>query len=102
MNISEMTQWRCKNGHVLGIIERVKNGERRKTRLLLFRNALDLNSGTGVIDVMANIDGTTLDVRCSVPGCGAMRSWFAGEAALERLIDQAISNRVALDELAGG
>lgn len=83
-----MKQWRCKNGHVLGIVQRVKVSERWTTRLMLFRQAIDLEAARNFddVEVIANIEGTTLDVRCSV--CNAVRSWYIGEAALERLIER--------------
>lgn len=78
MNISKMTQWRCKKKHVLGVVVHERNGNRRWERLILFRHAVDLSANEPVdIDVIANIDGTMLDVSCDVPGCGAVRSWFA-------------------------
>jgi len=39
-------------------------------------------------DVIALIEGTTLDVKCSVPGCRCARTWWMGEDALERLIER--------------
>jgi hypothetical protein len=85
-----MKQWKCKNGHVLGVIQRVKTGNGHVTRLMLFRDAIDLkaNGQAKEIDVIANIEGTTLDVRCSVARCGEVRSWFMGEDAMERLVEQ--------------
>jgi hypothetical protein len=57
---------------------------------MIFRHAIDLsaNGQAAEPDVMANITGTTLEVRCDVPGCGKMRSWFAGDDALDRLMEQ--------------
>lgn len=42
----------------------------------------------GQVDVIALVEGTPLDVRCSVPGCGCARTWWTGENALERLIER--------------
>lgn len=88
--LKEMKQWKCENGHVLGVIQRAKAGKRHVARLMLFRKAIDLNANgqADEIDVIANIEGTTLDVRCSVPGCGKVRSWFMGEDAMEQLLKQ--------------
>ncbi len=59
------------------------------TRLLLFRQAIDQEPGyLQDVDVIAVIEGTTLDVRCSVPGCGASRTWWIGEAAMEKLMER--------------
>lgn len=85
-----LRQWKCSGGHVLGVVRRVAvsaNGSTtyHATRLMLFRDAIDLDAGAMLaVDVIAIIEGTTLDVRCSV--CGAMRSWWMGADALERLV----------------
>jgi len=87
-----LKQWKCEHGHVLGVIRREAvsaNGSTyHATRLMLFRQAIDLDAGAMLdVDVIALIEGTTLDVRCSVQGCGATRTWWIGEAALERLME---------------
>lgn len=80
--------WKCGNGHVLGMVERVKAGGHHVARLSLYREAIDLsaNGRMAEVDVMAVVEGTTLDVRCSVPGCGSVRSWYMGEDAIKRLV----------------
>jgi hypothetical protein len=94
-----LKQWKCPNGHVLGVVERVKAGQEHVTRLMLFRQALDIGEKEGElmqdVDVIANIEGTILDVRCSVPGCGQIRSWFAGEDALARMVERVQAARSA-------
>ena len=82
--MDEHKPWHCKNGHELGSVRR--NG-RKMTQLLLYRQALDM-SGTcpEELDVIAVIEGFVVDVRCSVPGCGALRTWVPGEAALNKLM----------------
>lgn len=76
--------WRCSNGHELGIVKR--NG-RRISQLLLYRNSIDVRAERPEeLDVIAVIEGFVVDVRCSVPGCGALRTWVPGEAALNRLL----------------
>lgn len=73
-------QWKCKNGHVLGVIQRVKVETGYVSRLILFRHAIDLNVNGHLldVDVIANIEGTILDVVCDVPNCGEKRTWFIG------------------------
>lgn len=93
LNLNGLRQWKCAHGHVLGVIQRVEvddiGRKRWATRLLLFRQAIDVEHGDmAEVDVMANVEGTTLDVRCSVPGCGCVRSWFIGQAAMERLLEK--------------
>lgn len=79
--------WKCKNNHVLGIVQRVQIGSDGDnywtTRLALFRQAIDADEAVD-IDVIANIEGTVTDIRCSV--CGEVRTWWLGEAGLERLL----------------
>jgi len=90
MDGKNLKRWKCANGHVLGVVERAevrRNGARPYyvARLMLFREAVD-EDGERMedVDVMAVIEGTTLDVRCSV--CGGKRSWWIGADALERLV----------------
>ncbi|HFC09052.1 MAG TPA: hypothetical protein ENJ54_04225 [Chloroflexi bacterium] len=77
--------WKCPNGHILGLARRQKVNGRWVTRLLLYREAVDTAAERPAeVDVVAAIEGTALDVRCSV--CGAVRSWSVGQDALERLL----------------
>lgn len=93
--LDKLKQWTCANGHVLGVIrrDREKSKEGREfwvSRLMLFRQALDLEETAKIedVDVIAYIEGTTLDVRCSVHGCGCSRTWWMGEDALERVLER--------------
>lgn len=92
--LGKLKQWTCANGHVLGVIRRdrdvTENGrEFWVSRLMLFRQAVDLEAVKAEnVDVMALIEGTTLDVRCSVSGCECSRTWWAGSDALERLVER--------------
>ena len=81
----ELQIWRCKNGHGLGIIQRVSQGA---DRLILYRNAVDSkNINPAEVDVIAVIESAT-DIRCSV--CEEMRTWAPNQAALERLMSHYI------------
>jgi hypothetical protein len=76
--------WMCRNGHELGSVRR--NGS-KVTQLFLYREAIDMGEEhPGQVDVIAVIEGYVVDVRCSVPGCGALRTWVPGEAALRKLL----------------
>ena len=89
-----LKRWRCKNGHVLGVVQRVRLSPGvRVTRLVLFRQAIDvsLDGQMEEVDVLANVEGTTLDVRCSA--CGETRSWYIGEEGMERLLRKVASGR---------
>lgn len=78
--------WKCRNGHVMGMVERVKVGGFHVARLMLYREAIDLaaNGRMAEVDVMAVVEGTVLDVRCSV--CGEVRPWYIGEDAIRRVV----------------
>jgi hypothetical protein len=93
---SDLKEWKCRNGHVLGVAQRVEVNREfagrplryHSTRLLLYRHAVDLSQETPAeVEVIANVEGTTLDVRCDAPGCEAVRSWYEGEAALGALLE---------------
>lgn len=81
--MSDVSPWRCENGHVMGSVRR--NGS-KVAQLLLFREALADVERPAEVDVIAVVEGYVADVRCSVPGCGAVRTWVPGEAALRRLM----------------
>ena len=92
--LNGLKQWRCPRGHVLGIVERVRrtNGRGQSyhvSRLMLFRQAINVDYAAEV-DVMAVVEGTALDIRCSV--CGEVRAWYMGADALEGLMG-GIGNR---------
>lgn len=93
MELDGQKRWKCENGHVLGVVQREKvsvgNSRRWITRLLLFRHAIDLQSGQmAEVDVAAHVEGTVFDVRCDVAGCGAVRSWYIGEEMMEMLVEK--------------
>ncbi len=80
--MDEMRIWTCENGHVLGLVRR--NG-RGMTQLMVYRQAVDMAAEEPEApEVMSIAEGTVVDIRCSV--CEAMRTWVAGEAAIERLL----------------
>jgi hypothetical protein len=55
-------------------------------RLMKLRNAIDLQAEEPAeVEVDAEIEGTTYDIRCTV--CGARRTWWMGEAALARFLE---------------
>lgn len=86
--------WKCKNGHCLGIVmreEATSTTDSKKyhiTRLWLFREAVEGLSSSYIGDldkeVIAKVQGTAEDIRCSC--CGEVRTWWIGEAALERIV----------------
>jgi hypothetical protein len=83
-------QWKCPNGHSLGVVERVsfttQSGHSgHVSRLLLFRQAIGIDEAAEV-DVIAAVEGTALNVRCSI--CGELRPWYIGADALERLLER--------------
>ena len=91
--LGNLKVWKCEKGHVLGLVRRDRNKTKEQrefwvSRLMLFRQALDETEDVERGDVIALIEGTTLDVKCSVPGCGCARTWWTGEDALERLIER--------------
>lgn len=89
-----LKHWKCENGHVLGIVDRVQvsnNGTKyHVSRLMLFRQAIDLDPVASVkladVDVIANIEGTVMDIRCSC--CSSIRTWWMGAATLERFFEK--------------
>lgn len=94
----EILRWRCPNGHVLGLVEKRGNG---RHVLLLFRYALeDLTPGSGEenstreVEVMALVEGTMLEVRCSI--CGGVKSWWE-DGGRRRTMGEGRPNKEAKD-----
>ena len=82
--LGNLKVWKCGKGHVLGLVRRDRNKTKEQrefwvSRLMLFRQALDETEDVEQADVIALIEGTTLDVKCSVPGCGRARTWWTRE-----------------------
>jgi hypothetical protein len=94
----ETTDWKCPNGHVMGVVTRNGSGVRV---MLMYRNSVNpsLNpspsqgegEGGNDVEVAAVIEGYAADVKCSV--CGRMRTWVPGEEALMKLLEQARRER---------
>ncbi len=87
----DVKAWKCPRGHILGIVSRVKTratgGTIHVSRLLLFRQAVDQQAVSPEnVDVIAAVEGTALEIRCSV--CGEVRPWYIGQDALERLLEK--------------
>lgn len=76
--MNNMYEWRCGEGHVLGMVV-VDNGV---GRLLLYRRAVK-GSEEVEIEVMAVVEGNC-EVRCSI--CGGVRSWFMSARMVRRLM----------------
>jgi hypothetical protein len=90
------TDWKCPNGHVMGVVTRNGSGVRV---MLMYRMAVDPSPNLSPlrgerseeVDVAAVIEGYAADVKCSV--CGRMRTWVPGEEALMKLLEQARRER---------
>ena len=79
----ELKIWTCKNGHALGQIRRSGRGIHQ---LFLYRQAVSFDQGDPEqVDILAVIEGTVLDIRCGI--CGEVRTWIAGQEAMDRLIE---------------
>jgi len=95
--MDEMKPWKCRNGHVMGVVVRNNSGVRQ---LLLYRKAVNLTprppsldgKGENEVDVMAIVEGHVMDVRCSI--CECLRTWVPGEEALRKLLERARAMRV--------
>lgn len=66
-----MQAWKCKQGHVLGMIR--ANAQRRPI-LMLYRHAVDLAAARPAqVDVMGLLSGGMREIRCDV--CGRVQEW---------------------------
>ena len=77
----EISDWKCKNGHLLGIVQRNRKGS---ARLILYRSAIDGLAGEPAqVDVIAVVEAA-VDIRCSI--CDEMRAWAPNQESFERLM----------------
>lgn len=86
--------WMCKktDGHALGIVMRVKIGERFAHQLFLFRGAIRVGETINMktveippVSILGAAEGTIRDIECDC--CHSKRTWWMGEAALERFFE---------------
>lgn len=89
-DLDGLKQWKCPNGHILGVVERASFTTQaghcgHVSRLMLYRQAINVDLGVEV-DVIAAVEGTALNVRCSI--CGEVRPWIIGEDAVQRLLEK--------------
>jgi hypothetical protein len=83
--MDELRDFKCDNGHVLGIVHKSGRGLRS---LLLYRYAINYGADQGIIpdvDVLAIVD-SAIEIRCSV--CESKRAWVPGEDELERIVSR--------------
>lgn len=67
----ELTAWRCKNGHALGMARKTGRGHHQ---LILYRHAVDLSAEKPEqVEVIAVIRGQGIDIRCDI--CEEKRTW---------------------------
>jgi hypothetical protein len=82
--MAEVKQWQCGNGHVLGQVKRNGRGIRQ---LLLYRHAVDMTAESPEqVDIIGEIEGTVLRIRCDVAGCEEIRTWEIDKEAAQRVI----------------
>ncbi len=80
----EYKAWTCGNGHVLGQVRRDGN---RIRQLLVYRHAVDLSAEQPEeVEVLGYLEGTMMNIRCDVAGCGAVRTWEIAREAIEKAV----------------
>jgi NAD-dependent SIR2 family protein deacetylase len=92
MGQQKISDWRCSNGHKLGVV--VRNSSRIR-QLWVYRQAIDDTvEEPAEVDVLGIAEGTLFDVRCSI--CGSNRTWVPGDEAIKRIIER-YGQRVTAD-----
>jgi hypothetical protein len=90
---ADVKEWKCKKGHVLGVVRRVQVSLSGRTyhvaKLFLYRHAIDMQADDPAeVDVIGPVEGSGGPFQCDVEGCGQERKWEIGEDALERLLEK--------------
>jgi hypothetical protein len=95
---TDIKVFRCGHGHVLGLVTRNGRGLRR---LLIYRQAVDeLHlEGTEAPEVMAVTESEVIDIRCSVDGCGEIKTWIPGEAEMRAIVSRYLQRVTEREEL---
>lgn len=97
--------WMCKkhNGHALGLHIREKQESGAWLDLLVeFRAAVEVDHTLERVDLSnvmtsGTLEGTKRGIECTI--CESKRTWYMGEAALERWMDARKNRRTALLEV---
>lgn len=78
--MSDLVEWRCKAGHVLGLMKRDSS---KAWRLLLYREALDMSAGAThpEVDLVGVVFGDAT-INCSV--CDEKLTWIGDPEALRK------------------
>lgn len=94
--MTDTKQWRCKHGHVLGVISWNGSGI---PQLMLYRHAVDLTAEQPEqVDVIGPVQGR-VPVRCDIDDCNSVTMWEASvEVMKELLLDLNDSKFTALLE----
>lgn len=82
--------FRCPQGHIVGIVDRMRHNGTRITVLKVLRRSADekeMPLPVKAIDISAEIIGYAPAVVCGI--CGAERPWVPGEESMRALMDQA-------------
>lgn len=87
--MSEMKQWRCKSGHVLGVVRENGSGI---NQLLLYRHAIDMDNLGAEPEVLAVVHGHVMDISCDI--CGDVRTWIPGQDAIDELVERVLRRRL--------
>lgn len=96
--------WMCKKheGHVLGLQVRVNEGGSFLDLLLEFRVAINVGdcSDKKIVElpemlISGTVEGTKRDIECTI--CGSKRTWWMGEAALERFLNSRVRRSATVE-----
>lgn len=81
--MSEMKQWRCGKGHILGFVRWDGNGV---AQLMVLREALDMDAlHPNEVDLMGPLDGS-MSIPCSI--CGDVKPWVISVDGLVKLFQR--------------
>ena len=78
--------WCCPNGHLLGVRRRERIGKARGYRLYLLRESqAEIPDPLTPLAWRGRLEGTMRNIQCDC--CAAEKTWWAGEAAMDALLD---------------
>jgi hypothetical protein len=82
--------WCCPRGHILGEVRRVAIGAESGIKvgtLMLYETSATYKPQSLPV-LRGKVVGEMRDIKCTVPGCGAIRDWMIGEDAMSALMER--------------
>lgn len=86
MPANERRFWKCKRGHIIGEIKRIRKGEGHVRALWVYEESVS-EAPEEIPPLRAKVTGDADEIRCTVKDCGCTRDWHIGEDGIGQLME---------------